>query len=259
MCGRYRLTRADKELAKEFGIDLEAEAAGVAWAPRYNIAPTDVMPVVELDAEGKTCFRMKRWGLIPFWAKDEKIGASMINARSETVLEKPALAESFRRHRVLVPADGFYEWKKTAGAAGKASASGKKGGAKIVRQPYNFGMKDDSIFCFAGIAAKWKSPTNEVVETFSILTTAANELVKDSHDRMPVILPKSQYRRWLTTEPERAEQLLELLVPFDPAEMKRYAVNPAVNNVKNDSPEVIKEVEAPSAESEEPPQSQLFG
>jgi putative SOS response-associated peptidase YedK len=149
MCGRYRLTRADKELAREFGIDLEAEAEGVAWAPRYNIAPTDVMPVVELDAEGKTCFRMKRWGLIPFWAKDEKIGASMINARSETVLEKPALAESFRRHRVLVP--------------------------------------------------------------------------------------------------------------FDPAEMKRYAVNPAVNNVKNDSPEVIKEVEPPSAESEEPPQSQLFG
>src|SRR3954471_20908628 len=98
-------------------------------------------------------FRVKRWGLIPFWAKDAKIGASMINARSETVLEKPALAESFRKHRVLVPADGFYEWKKTPDAKG----------SKIIRKPYNFGMKDDSIFCFAGIAAKWKSPKGEVI------------------------------------------------------------------------------------------------
>src|SRR3954469_11967308 len=184
MCGRYRLTRADKELAKEFGIELSDDANEILWAPRYNIAPTDVIPVLEADANGAMRFTLKRGGLIPFWAKDPKIGASMINARSETVLEKPALAESFRKHRVLVPADGFYEWKK--------SGAGKK----LTKQPFNFGMKDDSVFCFAGIAAKWKSPTNEVIASYSILTTQANPLVADAHDRMPVILPRSQYARW---------------------------------------------------------------
>jgi putative SOS response-associated peptidase YedK len=256
MCGRYRLTRADKELMAEFGLapgDVENE---IVWAPRYNIAPTDVLPVIEMDANREMHFRLKRWGLIPFWAKDAKIGASMINARSETVLEKPALAESFRKHRVLVPADGFYEWKKKPGIDSKRGSR-----SKIVRQPYNFGMKDDSTFCFAGIAAKWKSPTNDVIESFSILTTDANKLVEDTHDRMPVILPKSQYKRWLTTEPERAEQLLELLVPFDATEMKKYAVNPAVNNVKNDSPQCIESFsdEAPEKPKEDVGQRKLFG
>ena len=248
MCGRYRLTRTDKELAKEFGVDLEAEAGEVAWAPRYNIAPTDVMPVVELDPEGMTCFSLKRWGLVPFWAKDPRIGASMINARSETVLEKPALADAYRKHRVLVPADGFYEWKKMPNATR----------SKIVRQPYNFGMKDDSIFCFAGIAAKWKSPANELIETFSILTTSPNELVKDTHDRMPVILPRSQYARWLSTHPERAEDLLELLVPYGPADMKRYPVSQKVNSPKNDSPEVMAEVAAQAAPFEAASAPTLF-
>jgi putative SOS response-associated peptidase YedK len=230
MCGRYRLTRADKELAAEFGIELRDDANEILWAPRYNIAPTDVIPVLVADANGAMRFSLKRWGLIPFWAKDAKIGASMINARSETVLEKPALAESFRKHRVLVPADGFYEWKKTP----------DKNGFKIIRRPYNFGMKDDSIFCFAGIAAKWKSPKGEVIESFSILTIAANKLVEDTHDRMPVIIPKPQYRRWLNTEPERAEQLLELLTPYDASEMKAFPVSQKVNSPKNDGPECIE-------------------
>jgi putative SOS response-associated peptidase YedK len=256
MCGRYRLTRADKELAKEFGLDLSADAGDIVWAPRYNIAPTDTIPVIEVGSDGEMRFRLKRWGLIPYWAKDAKIGASMINARSETVLEKPALAESFRKHRVLVPADGFYEWKKKPGVDSKGGNR-----SKIVRQPFNFGMKDDSTFCFAGIAAKWKSPANEVIESFSILTTDANKLVEDTHDRMPVILAKSQYKRWLTTEPERAEQLLELLVPFDAAEMKKYAVNPAVNNVKNDSPQCIEGFtdEAPEPAKDDDQQRKLFG
>ena len=253
MCGRYRLTRSDKQLAAEFGLDLQADSNDIAWAPRYNIAPTDVIPVVELDANGDRRFRMKRWGLIPFWAKDARIGASMINSRSESVLEKPALAESFRRHRVLVPADGFYEWKK--------SGLGKK----ITKQPYNFGLKDGSTFCFAGIAAKWKSPTGEVIESFSILTTAANKLVEDMHDRMPAIIPKSQYERWLKTEPERAEDLLDLLQPFDAAEMKRYPVSQKVNSPKNDGPECIESMSEEAPEAEEPQkdesgeQGKLFG
>src|SRR4051812_29301839 len=259
MCGRYRLTRADKELAAEFGVELRDDANETLWAPRYNIAPTDVIPVIEVGSNGEMRFRSKRWGLIPYWAKDAKIGASMINARSETVLEKPALAESFRKHRVLVPADGFYEWKKSSGKSVSGTTGARVKGRKA--QPYNFGMKDDSTFCFAGIAAKWKSPANEVIESFSILTTDANKLVEDTHDRMPVILPKSQYKRWLTTEPERAEQLLELLVPFDATEMKKYAVNPAVNNVKHDSPQCIESFsdEAPEKPKEDVGQRKLFG
>jgi putative SOS response-associated peptidase YedK len=239
MCGRYRLTRADKELAREFGLELEDLGENVSWAPRYNIAPTDVVPVIEADADGNMRFRNKRWGLIPFWAKDIKIGASMINSRSETVLEKPALAESFRKHRVLVPADGFYEWKKAQ----------NKAGSKIVKRPFNFGMKDGSTFCFAGIAAKWKPAGGEVVESFSILTTSANKLVEDMHDRMPVIVPKSQYKRWLTTEPERAEELLDLLAPYDAAEMTRFAVSDKVNSPKNQGPECIEPM---SEESPDP-------
>lgn len=236
MCGRYRLTRSDKELAAEFGVDPNSDYApeSAPWVPHYNIAPTQIMPVLQAakdpDARGGMEWRYKRWGLIPFWAKDAKIGASMINARSETVLEKPALADSFRKHRVLVPADGFYEWKK--------SGAGKK----LAKQPYNFGLKDGGLFCFAGIASKWKSPGNELVESYSILTTQANSLVADAHDRMPVILPRSQYARWLATEPERAEQLLELLVPFNASEMKRYPVSQKVNSPNNDSPDVAEEI-----------------
>jgi putative SOS response-associated peptidase YedK len=265
------LTRSDRELAAEFGADPNADYApereaseqnefdqkpgpgSQCWTPHYNIAPTQVMPVIELrrperhDSAGSMqWFRFKRWGLIPYWAKDAKIGASMINARSETVLEKPALAESFRKHRVLVPADGFYEWKK--------SGAGKR----LVKQPYSFGLKDDSLFCFAGIAAKWKSPRNEVVESYSILTTSANRLVADAHDRMPVILPKSQYSRWLSTEPERAEDLLELLGPFDSAEMRRYPVSQKVNSPNNDSPDVAEEIALPVTQPEVPERT-LFG
>jgi putative SOS response-associated peptidase YedK len=248
MCGRYRLTRSDKELAEEFGADPNADYASertpesAPWVPHYNIAPTQVMPVLQRDSSGELRFRFKRWGLIPFWAKDSQhaktLGASMINARSETVLEKPALADSFRKHRVLVPADGFYEWKK--------SGAGKK----LVKQPYNFGLKDDSLFCFAGIAAKWKAPGNDIIESYAVLTTGANKLVADAHDRMPVILRKSQYSRWLATEPERAEDLLEMLVPFDAAEMKRYPVSQKVNSPNNDSPDVAQEIALPAAVSE---------
>src|SRR3954471_2108031 len=247
MCGRYRLTRADKELAATFGVELSDDSKELAWAPRYNIAPTDVIPVLELNTEGTMRFRMKRWGLIPFWAKDPKIGASMINSRSESVLEKPALAESFRKHRVLVPADGFYEWKKSG--AGKS----------LTKQPYNFGMNDESTFCFAGIAAKWKSPKGEVIESFSILTTAANKLVEDMHDRMPVIIPKAQYKRWLS-EPERAEQLQELLVPYDANEMKRFPVSQKVNSPKNEGPQCIESFteEEPKPPAKEDDQQRLF-
>jgi putative SOS response-associated peptidase YedK len=164
---------------------------------------------------------IQRWGLVPHWAKDIKIGYKMINARSETILEKPSFRTAFKKRRCLIPADGFYEWKKE-GADNKA------------KQPFHFGMKDDSLFAFAGIWEQWKSPEGTVLETCAILTTTPNELVADVHDRMPVILPPTQYELWLSAEPERVAQLQNLLVPFAADAMKRYPVSSMVNSPKND-------------------------
>jgi putative SOS response-associated peptidase YedK len=167
-----------------------------------------------------------RWGLVPSWASDISIGNRLINGRSETVLEKPAFRDSFRTRRCLIPADGFYEWKK----AGKE------------RRPFHFGMKDGSLFAFAGVWDRWKSPAGQVLESCSILTTAPNELIEDLHDRMPVILPPRHYQTWLMAPPAEAERLAELLVPFDATIMKRYPVSSLVNKPQNDMPECAVEV-----------------
>jgi putative SOS response-associated peptidase YedK len=145
------------------------------------------------------------------------------------LLETPAFKESFRNRRCLIPADGFYEWKK----AGKT------------KQPFHFGMKDDSVFAFAGIWDCWKSPTGQLLESCSILTTAPNELLVDVHDRMPVILPRRHYQAWLTAPASEAERLSELLVPFETNLMKRYAVSSLVNKPQNDMPECAMEVSGP--------------
>ena len=157
-----------------------------------------------------------------------------INGRSETVLEKPAFRDSFRTRRCLIPADGFYEWKK----AGKQ------------RQPFHFGMKDGSLFAFAGVWDRWRSPAGQVLESCSILTTAPNELLADVHDRMPVILPRRHYQIWLTAPVAEAERLAELLVPFDASFMKRYAVSPLVNKPQNEMPECAVEVANPETQTQ---------
>lgn len=221
MCGRYRLSRTERYYLEKFGVSVED------FNPRFNISPSQsVHAVVSHDGERK--LTQQRWGLIPFWAKDPKIGYKMINARSETIFEKPAFRDAFKKRRCLIPADGFYEWKKE----GKA------------KQPFHFGMKDDSVFAFAGIWEHWKAPTGETVESCSILTTTPNELVTDIHDRMPVILPAAQYELWLTAEPARAEQLLDLLVPYAADGMRRYPVSSLVNSPKNDLAECAKAVSA---------------
>jgi putative SOS response-associated peptidase YedK len=142
------------------------------------------------------------------------------------VLEKPAFRDSFRQRRYLIPADGFYEWKKL----GKT------------KQPFHFGMKDDSLFAFAGLWDRWRSPSGQVLESCSILTTAPNELLEDVHDRMPAIVPQHQYETWLTAPASEAERLSDLLVPFEASLMKRHPVSPLVNKPENDSPECTKEV-----------------
>ena len=195
------------------------------WAPRYNIAPTQ--PVATVRQTGaKRILSMMRWGLVPSWASDISMGNRLINGRSETVLQKPAFRDSFRARRCLIPADGFYEWKK----AGKE------------RRPFHFGMKDDSLFAFAGVWDRWKSPAGTWIESCSILTTAPNDLLADVHDRMPVILPQRQYHAWLTAPATEAERLAELLVPYDAPLMRRYAVSALVNKPQNEGPDCALEV-----------------
>jgi len=228
MCGRYRLTAKERYLAEHFGVDDEIE-----WEPRYNIAPTQPVVVIRQDRDQpRRTFSLMRWGLIPYWSKDISIGNKTINAMSETVAEKPAFREAIRKRRCLVPADGFFEWKKL---------SSKR------KQPYNIGMLDDSLFAFAGIWDRWRSGPGEVIESCSILTTDANSLTRDIHDRMPAILEPEDYDLWLDPGLTDPEQLQHLLRPFDPRRMKKYPLSPKVSNVNIDTPECIQEVAADDA------------
>jgi putative SOS response-associated peptidase YedK len=217
MCGRYRLTRAEK-IAQKF----DAEFSG-ALRPRYNIAPTQQVPVVRATDSGRTISLM-RWGLIPSWATDAS--SAQINARSETVIGKPAFKDSFERRRCLIPADGFYEWRRRVNT----------------NQPFHFGLKDDSLFAFAGIWDRWAPPGGHVVESCAILTTTPNQLLRDVHDRMPTILGEQDYQAWLTASPRESHRLTDLLIPYDAELMKRYPVSSLVNQAENDVPACIVEV-----------------
>jgi putative SOS response-associated peptidase YedK len=177
-----------------------------------------------------------RWGLIPRWAKDAS--AAQINARSETLIEKPAFRESFERRRCLIPADGFYEWKRSGST----------------KQPFHFGMYDDSLFAFAGIWDRWKQPRGLEIESCAILTTTPNDLLSDVHDRMPAILRPEHYDAWLTAPFTEVRRHAELLRPFDAALMRRFLVGSIVNDPEYDAPECIRE--APELVSLQP---ELFG
>lgn len=226
MCGRFRLSRSKEIIAQHFDIADEVE-----WSPRYNIAPAQRVAVVRQNPERPVRqFSTMRWGLIPFWSKDASVGYKMINARAETVAEKPAFREPFRNRRCLIPVDGFYEWKE----------EGKS------KQPYHFGMADNSLFAFAGLWDRWKNPQGDVIETCSIITTTPNALLADVHDRMPAILPLSNYDLWLDPGFKNTGDLKELLRPFDAGRMRRYPVSTRVNLVKNDDPDCAVEVKLES-------------
>ena len=209
MCGRFTLFEADKVLSKEFGV------SGIPpLSPRYNIAPSQ--PVAAVRAASAGAGRelvLLRWGLIPSWSKDPSIGNRLINARAETVRDKPSFRGAFRRHRCLIPANGFFEWQR--------QEHGK--------QPYFVRMRDERLFSFAGLWDRWESPDKGVIETFTILTTAANTVLAPIHDRMPVILPPAEYARWLDPEFLDADSLAPLLVPFPPEDMLAFPVSPRVN------------------------------
>ncbi len=228
MCGRYRLSRR-KQVVEEY---FESPSEEEEWSPRYNIAPTQPVATIRQDGARRILSTMS-WGLVPSWAHDISIGNRLINGRSETILEKPAFRDSFRTRRCLIPADGFYEWKK----------SGKE------KQPFHFGMKDNSLFAFAGVWDRWKSASGQLLESCSILTTSPNEWLDDVHDRMPVILPQLHYQTWLTAPAAETQRLAELLVPFDASFMNRYAVSPLVNNPQNEMPECALEVPNPATQT----------
>jgi putative SOS response-associated peptidase YedK len=224
MCGRYRLSRR-KQLIQEY-FDTTDE---LDWEPRYNIAPSQSAGIIRQDrAKPERRFSLARWGLIPYWAKDASIGYKLINARSETVGSKPAFREAFESRRCLIPADGFYEWKRTEKA----------------KQPFHFGLQGDSLFAFAGLWDRWKDASGQAVESCSILTTTPNALLADVHDRMPVILRPEAYDLWLDPGFRRAETLKEMLNPFDATLMKRHPVSTRVNFVKNDDPECAAALQA---------------
>jgi putative SOS response-associated peptidase YedK len=227
MCGRYRLSRR-KQLIQEY-FDTAEE---VDWEPRYNIAPSQNVGIIRQDrVQPERHFSLARWGLIPHWAKDPGIGYKLINARSETVASKPSFRESFESRRCLIPADAFYEWKRT----------------ERTKQPFHFGMADDSLFAFAGLWDRWRDASGQMVESCSILTTVPNSLLADVHDRMPVILPPERYDLWLDPGFRRVEALKELLGPFDATLMKGYPVSTRVNFVKNDDPECAAALQVANA------------
>jgi putative SOS response-associated peptidase YedK len=221
MCGRYTIT-LDPEAVRQ-GLELKEMPAD--WVQRYNVAPSQPVAVVT-NPEERSVHWMK-WGLIPFWAKDPAIGNKMINARSETILEKPAFKAAFARRRCLVIADGFYEWQKGAGPKGRA-------------QPYLFKRNGGEPFAFAGLWEQWKSPAGEEVQTCTIITCAANALVAPVHERMPVMLSDDNLWDWLSEG--QPNQLTSLLRPYPADGMARFPVSTQVNRPEIDSPELVQPI-----------------
>jgi putative SOS response-associated peptidase YedK len=227
MCGRFRIAKKKEILEEAFEVDDAADDGD--WAPRYNVAPGQEIAVVRQDATNpvRLLSRM-RWGLIPSWAKDPGAGFKMINARSETAADMPAFREPLRSRRCLIPADGFYEWKR----------EGKE------KLPFCFTLVDEAVFAFAGLWDEWKGPQGQMIATCSILTTTPNRLLQDIHDRMPVMLERDAYDVWLDPGFRRVEELQPLLKPYPAEAMRRYRVSQRVNQVKNDDPECTAAIDA---------------
>jgi putative SOS response-associated peptidase YedK len=226
------------EVAELYHLLLDYPAPQEGLKPRFNAAPTDTMPVARLDSAGAREIAFMRWGLIPSWAKEARIGASMINARAESLTDKPAFRNAFRQRRCLVPADGFYEW------------IGLPDGRK---QPFRIILRDSAPFSFAGIWESWRRG-GQVIESFAIVTCPANELMAKIHDRMPVILDRADYAAWLESKDTTIPNLL--LQPYPAEKMKAYPVSMRVNSVRNDDRSLIELVAEPP--TPKPQQQALF-
>jgi len=229
MCGRYRLSRRKQIIEEHFETaDWQDE-----WSPRYNIASTQAVPVIrQHPKEPVRQVSLMKWGLVPHWSKDPSIAASTINAKSETAATKPAFRDPLKFRRCLIPADGFYEWKKTGAA----------------KQPFCFEVNDGELFAFAGLWDGWKDRNGNWVKTCSILTTIPNAVTSAVHDRMPVILARESYDLWLDPGMINVLVISELLKPYDARLMRCYAVSSRVNHVSNDDEQCSRRVELAEAQ-----------
>jgi putative SOS response-associated peptidase YedK len=215
MCGRFTLTRSAAEVAAHFGLE-----PGPEWQAHYNAAPTQELPVLRVRASGQRALELRRWGLVPRWAKDVSVGARLINARVESVAERPANREAVRQRRCLVPADGFFEWQ------GKARA----------RRPFHIHLPNGGLFAIAGLYERWLGPGGERVDSFTLLTRAAHGAVAELHDRMPLIVDPSGYDAWLDPNVQEAAALLASLPEQLGAGLVAHPVSSRVNDVRNDDP-----------------------
>ncbi len=220
MCGRYTLAKPFKSIVTHF----KTKASQLGFKERFNIAPSQNVPVVIQDDVGRQVCAL-RWGLIPHWAKDDSSGMKTINARAETISEKPSFRDSFRKKRCLVPADGFIEWARSAKE----------------KTPKYINLKSNELFGMAGLWAEWNG-NGQSIQTFSIITTEANDLIGKVHHRMPVILNPESYSRWLDPS-ESSSQLKSLLAPFPSEKMSVRSISKAVNSAKNDNPECLNPLE----------------
>jgi putative SOS response-associated peptidase YedK len=219
MCGRFTLTVNPADLQDTFSnYNFPAR-----FAPRFNIAPSQ--PVLAIPNDNKLAADFFVWGLIPMWAKDPTIGSRLINARGETLAEKPSFRGSYRHKRCIILADGFYEWKTF--------------GDRKNKTPYYIHMQDRQPFGIAGLWDSWESPDGSSIKTCTIITTTPNELMEKIHDRMPVILHSRDYAKWLDAAPQTPENLQPLIKPFSADAMSAYPVSTLVNKPANDMPELV--------------------
>lgn len=236
MCGRYVATKDADGLVQFFVVDDRDPAVHVRWdgAANYNVAPTDPVPAV-VRHDGQLVLTELRWGLVPFWADDRKIGARMINARAESVADKRAFAESFERRRCLIPADGFFEWETVAGR----------------KLPWFVRRTDDDPMVFAGIWSSWrdKADPEQRLLTCSIITTRANDVLSPIHDRMPAVLDRGVWDTWLDPASDVGD-LRELLGPAPDDAVERYRVSTRVNTVANNAPDLLDPVDEEDAGAE---------
>jgi len=220
MCGRYILTTPGEVLAELFELDEKPPIK-----PRYNIAPTQEVAIVRAGATGGRELAFVQWGLVPHWAKERAIGNRMINARAETLADKPAFRDAYKRRRCLIPADGFFEWQKVVGG----------------KRPWLLRLAGGGPFAFAGLWSRWRDREGgDSLESCAIVTTTPNALLEPIHDRMPVVLPPSAYGAWIDPELQEVEGLTPLLVPFPADTMRAIPVTRWVNDPSHDDPRAIE-------------------
>jgi putative SOS response-associated peptidase YedK len=228
MCGRFAQTTKPKTVAEKFKIHLKVEMD--EFQPRYNVSPSSMVPCIRIPSgETKPVLENLKWGLIPSWAKDPKIGFKLANARAETVAELPSFRTSFKNQRCLVPIDGFYEWNQTTQP----------------KQPYYFHLKNEEPFCLAGLWDIWKFPAGDVVNTFTLITTEPNAVVAPVCDRMPVILDEKDFEAWLDPKNQDTAQLKALLKAYPASAMEGYPVSSYVSKAGNEGSMCVVKINLP--------------